>query len=209
MPADGEAVERATQSHGRALLTALRAQAHHSVTDRVYDWLLRLVTADERLKLDLFRFVDVLPALHGPHAVARHLEEYLGERGLDLPSGVARLARLMARTAPGEWVMSEAAQAGTHLLAQRFIAGADARQVLRAARHLRRSDLAFSADLLGEAVTSEEEAELYQQRYLALLRDLAAADLWPPNPVTDQAPFGPLPRVNLSIKLSSLYARFD
>src|SRR5437660_1641276 len=35
------------------------------------------------------------------------------------------------------------------------------------------------------------------------------AQRWEPAPVLDGAPFGPLPRANVSLKLSSLYARFD
>jgi RHH-type proline utilization regulon transcriptional repressor/proline dehydrogenase/delta 1-pyrroline-5-carboxylate dehydrogenase len=33
---------------------------------------------DERVKAELFRFVDVLPTLRTDSAIARHLKEYLG-----------------------------------------------------------------------------------------------------------------------------------
>ena len=42
--------------------------------DRLLDWSMR----DEQLKVQLFRFVDVLPMLKTPEAVMEHLHEYLG-----------------------------------------------------------------------------------------------------------------------------------
>ena len=75
---------------------------------------------------------------------------------------------------------------------------------------LRGRRLAFTADLLGEAVISEAEADLYQETCLALIRGLdgplkAAAEI----PLIDRDQHGPMPRVNLSLKLSSLTAQFD
>ena len=57
---------------------------------------------------------------------------------------------------------------------------------------------------------SEVEAEAMQRRYLELLRRLAnASEAWPAVAQIDDSPRGKMPRVNLSIKLSSLCARFD
>jgi RHH-type proline utilization regulon transcriptional repressor/proline dehydrogenase/delta 1-pyrroline-5-carboxylate dehydrogenase len=95
-------------------------------------------------------------------------------------------------------------------MARRFIAGADLRESLATFRRLRAHGLAFTADILGEAVISEAEAIDYQARYLNLIEALAAeAARWDPHPTLDRAPFGPLPRANVSLKLSALYARFD
>ena len=49
-----------------------------------------------------------------------------------------------------------------------------------------------------------------QQRYLELLRRLSKLSAtWPACAQIDDSPNGKLPRVNLSVKLSSLCARFD
>ena len=49
-----------------------------------------------------------------------------------------------------------------------------------------------------------------QQRYLELLRRLAkASEGWPSCAQIDESPKGKIPRVNLSVKLSALCARFD
>ena len=99
---------------------------------------------------------------------------------------------------------------GARMMAQRFIAGEKTLTVSEMMKGLRRRDLAFTVDLLGEAVTSEVAAVAYQNKYLELIRELSEiGNSWPGNPHIDEAPFGDLPKVNVSIKLSSLYSRFD
>ncbi|MEE8554841.1 MAG: bifunctional proline dehydrogenase/L-glutamate gamma-semialdehyde dehydrogenase, partial [bacterium] len=60
-------------------------------------------------------------------------------------------------------------------------------------------------DLLGEKAVSEKEAEVYRSRYLNLL-DLYAREMaaWPSH---SPGSGGGSPRVNLSVKLSSIYSR--
>src|SRR5262245_25354148 len=45
--------------------------------DRFMAWTL----GDPRVRVQLFRFIDTLPALKRPEAIRRHLEEYLTEAG--------------------------------------------------------------------------------------------------------------------------------
>ncbi len=64
--------------------------------------------------------------------------------------------------------------------------------------------------MLGEAVVSEPEAAAYQRTYRRLIDRLsAAAATWPQDGLIDADHLGALPRVNLSLKLSALVARFD
>src|SRR5881394_503896 len=91
------AIEVLTKSIGREIF----ANLEHSQPqvwqrrwwdDRLLAWSMR----DEQLKVQLFRFVDVLPMLQTPDAVMEHLDEYLGLVRHKLPStfstalGVAR-----------------------------------------------------------------------------------------------------------------------
>src|SRR5258706_16276658 len=95
-------------------------------------------------------------------------------------------------------------------MAQRFIAGATAKEALTAIRKLRRQNLAFTLDLLGEATLSEEEAEAYQHRYLTLLHSLSeVARNWESVPLIDTDHTGAIPRINVSVKLTALYSQFD
>src|ERR1051326_1366401 len=43
--------------------------------ERMMEWTM----ADEAVKVQLFRFIDVLPMLHDPVEIGRHLREYFGE----------------------------------------------------------------------------------------------------------------------------------
>jgi RHH-type proline utilization regulon transcriptional repressor/proline dehydrogenase/delta 1-pyrroline-5-carboxylate dehydrogenase len=95
-------------------------------------------------------------------------------------------------------------------MARRFIAATDVPEVIAAVEELRRRSLAFTIDLLGEAVLSAEEARRYQQAYLDITEGLSdASSRWREIPQIDAGPTGPIPPVNISIKLSSLYSQFD
>ena len=95
-------------------------------------------------------------------------------------------------------------------MARKFIAGATPGQATTTVLGLRGRKLAFTADLLGEAVISEAEADLYQQTCLDLIRGLAGPlQAAPEVPLIDRDQDGPIPRVNLSLKLSSLTTHFD
>ena len=91
-------------------------------------------------------------------------------------------------------------------MAGNFIAGADAASALPKLRDLWDEGVAFSVDLLGEACVSDAEARAYQQRYLDLIGSLPdEVAHWPANARGWIATiWGPVPRANVSIKISSL-----
>jgi RHH-type proline utilization regulon transcriptional repressor/proline dehydrogenase/delta 1-pyrroline-5-carboxylate dehydrogenase len=94
-------------------------------------------------------------------------------------------------------------------MAERFIAGTKVEEVLQSVTKLRRQGLAFTLDLLGEAVVSETEAEAYQQAYLDLITGLAPqVNQWSEIPQLDRDDQGWIPRCNVSLKLSALYSQF-
>ncbi|GAB4463360.1 MAG: L-glutamate gamma-semialdehyde dehydrogenase [Armatimonadaceae bacterium] len=218
-PAQGNssAVEQETQTRGRRLLREVRRQENRGgLQEWFYNQVMALSTSDERLKVELFRFVDALPALQTPEAISRHLEEYLLRPGIKLPPGAGGALRWAGGQGITRRALAEASRIGARMMARRFIAGANAAEATGAVERLRRQNMAFTLDLLGEAVTSEAEALAYQGKYLELIRDLARiSQSWTHNPQIEEAPFGPdratvrLPKVNVSVKLSSLYARFD
>ncbi|PYM07406.1 MAG: L-glutamate gamma-semialdehyde dehydrogenase, partial [Candidatus Rokuibacteriota bacterium] len=122
-----------------------------------------------------------------------------------------RLAVGLGRTGGlGQKLVAGVLRQAVTQLARRFIAGTTAEEAIAAALRARRAGQAFTIDLLGEACVSEEEADAYQRRYLELVRTLGeVARTWRPDPRIDQAPWGPLPRVNISVKLSALYPYLD
>ena len=82
--------------------------------------------------------------------------------------------------------------------------------MLAAAKRERSLRRGFTLDILGEAVISETEAEQHFRAYLDLLESIAPeVEEWPADPLIDTDDRGPIPRVNLSIKLSALDSQFD
>jgi RHH-type transcriptional regulator, proline utilization regulon repressor / proline dehydrogenase / delta 1-pyrroline-5-carboxylate dehydrogenase len=165
---------------------------------------------DPLVRVQLFRFIDALPALHTNHAVRRHLAEYLAESGDRVPWWLGLALQLAPPDSAREGWLAGAARFSAGVMARKFIAGATPAEAIQTVIGLRRQRLAFTADLLGEAVISELEADAYQQTCLTLLRDLDGPIRGSPEiPLIDQDDHGPIPRVNLSLKLSSLTADFE
>jgi RHH-type proline utilization regulon transcriptional repressor/proline dehydrogenase/delta 1-pyrroline-5-carboxylate dehydrogenase len=172
--------------------------------------LMNLAMRDEAVKGQLFRFVDVLPGLKSAGQVAGHLREYLLPVADRLPVGLRSALRLGAGNSLVDGVIWGATGFGVHRMARGFIAATDLNQAVRAIAKLRAHRLAFTLDLLGEAVVSEAEAIDYQRQYLALVTDLPARIAQMPGvAMIDRDASGEIPRANISVKLSSLYSQFD
>ena len=193
---------------------SLAEQAHHH-TPGVFDhrwWTTLLLdwgTRDEQFKVQLFRFIDVLPALYTDEQFIRILKEYFQ----DLPSLPKALRWLLIHFS----THTVAARLGTRILRQQFVrmaytfmAGESVKQALPMLTHLWEAKCACSIDLLGEAIVSEVEAEQYHQRCLQALENLHhMAQSWEGQPILETDHLGSLPRIQLSIKLSALYSQFD
>jgi RHH-type proline utilization regulon transcriptional repressor/proline dehydrogenase/delta 1-pyrroline-5-carboxylate dehydrogenase len=164
---------------------------------------------NERFRVQALRFVDVLPVLTDDEELVRHLREYFGEEELPLP-GVARWGIEHARGTVASHLVAGAVRVALHGLATRFIGGADVKEALHSVEELRREGMAFSLDLLGEATVSEAEASDYHGRYLRLLEEFAPrVARWKESPLLDRVNGRRAPRLNLSVKVSSLYSQLS
>jgi len=162
-----------------------------------------VAVADAELRTALFRFVDVTPACRSLDDLSAHLVAFLDEVD-DRPPPVAAALR-MAHTRAGRMALGAAATAGVRRIAHRFIAGADPKAALGELGRLWRRGVATSVDLLGEATVTAAEADRYAERCADALGTLAgAAAGWPPRPRLERDSAGPLPRANLSVKVSAL-----
>ncbi|NQY99932.1 MAG: bifunctional proline dehydrogenase/L-glutamate gamma-semialdehyde dehydrogenase [Bdellovibrionales bacterium] len=160
---------------------------------------------NEEFKTQLFRFVDVLPYLHSGSEVARHLKEYFAEGGDDLPS-VFNYGVGLGSLAPG--LLAGAVKKNVTQMAKMFITGESPQDALPSLKKARKNNLCFTIDLLGEATLSEAEALEYQERYQEMIEWLAAdSESWPHNPLIDEDENGKIPRVNVSVKITSLYSQ--
>jgi RHH-type proline utilization regulon transcriptional repressor/proline dehydrogenase/delta 1-pyrroline-5-carboxylate dehydrogenase len=172
------------------------------------DWLGKMIEwslKDESLRVALFRFVDVLPSLDSAADVGRHLEEYFAKVDHAFGSLV-----FLAQALHAGWLFAPLVRQNVVRLARRFIVEEEPEALRSVLESLRAEPAAFTLDVVGEATVSDKEALVMQRRYLDLLQTLTSmAEGWPSVPQIDQSVAGILPRVNLSVKISSLHGRFD
>ncbi len=208
---DLQAIERETQIIGRQIFARLRLRPPSVLSlDWWDDRILERCMQDEALKVQMFRFIDALPTLQTSEQVVRHLQEYfLGDARL-LPAVAQWGLHLAGPHSPAAGLVAQTVRRGVARMAERFVAGATLDEAAASIGRLRQRWLAFTLDILGEATLSEPEAEGYQRRYVDLLEGLGArAAAWPPVPLIDEGPAGPIPRVNVSVKLTALYSQCD
>ena len=203
LPVDPE-IEKAVRAEGGKLLALMDAHPAPGIFSRkgAYARLMDWSMQDPAFKTQLFRFVDVLPSLEAPADVIRHLREYLGDKAVEL-SPALRTGLAAAALAPG--LAAGAVRAQIADLARQFVAGETPDDLVRQLLKNARAGLATTIDLLGETVVSAAEADAFLQRNLAVLDTVAAALAREPAPAfSDVGPAGPLPRLNLSVKISAL-----
>ncbi len=164
-------------------------------------------TSDPEFKVQMFRYVDCFPMLRSSEEIYDHLRDYMNQPGVKPPQLISTLFKAGA-IAKGAAAAS--IRTGIKGMAGVYIAGTDARDALPNLRKLWDRGLAFSVDLLGEACVSEAEAKDYQERYLDLVTNLPTdVNAWKANPRLESDHLGPIPRTNVSIKISSLYSMTD
>ncbi len=204
-------LESLTQRYGREIFARLDRGGPVPFTpawwdDRLMEWSM----GDEAVKVQLFRFVDVLPLLRSPAAITSHLREYFGEAHDRLPGWLTLGLRVLPSRGVLGGLLAATAHRSAERLARKFIAGANIDEALANIGRMRRRSLAFTIDLLGEATITEDEAGQSEKEYLDILTGLSrTVNTWEANDQIDRDDRGPLPRVNVSVKLSALYSQFD
>lgn len=206
--------EAKTQEIAKQLLEA--TQEKRSFFSQVRDqmrWddkLLAWTMGNPGLRVQLFHFIDTLPALRSKTEVAHHLQEYLGDESVELPAALKGLLNFaQADSMPGQ-VAATTVSTAVEALAHKYIAGENIKQALKTIERLRKDKMAFTLDLLGEAVITEAEAQSYLQSYLDLMEQLSQeAQKWSTVPEIDIADGEKIPRVQVSVKLTAFYSQFD
>lgn len=198
-------LETRIQSLGRQLFALMDAHPAPGIFSkkgayaRIMEWSMR----DPEFKARLFRFVDVLPSLDSSAEIVRHLQEYLGDKAVELhPALKAGLG--VASFAPG--LVAGPVKSQITAMARQFVAGENATDLVRRLQANARNGVATTIDLLGETVVSEAEADEFLQRNLDVLSAVSEALRRQPEPCASDLGTGgkPLPRLNLSLKISAL-----
>ena len=201
-------LEAQIQTIGREFLDRARSQKAGVLSAQFWsDSLMEWSMKDPNFKVQLFRFVDAFPMLKTSEQVHDHLVDYLTQPGVTVPSAIS-LGLKAGGMAKG--LLTSTVTRQITGMAGKFIAGTDAASALPGLKKLWDHHVAFSVDLLGEACVSESESLAYQAKYLDLVENLSTeVASWTANPKLESDHLGPIPRVNVSIKISSLYSMTD
>lgn len=176
-------------------------------TGKVMDWAMK----DEGFKVQLFRFVDVMPYLNESDTLVRHIKEYFGG-DQDVPAVLRWGANMsgIGGSFTGK-ILGKTIRANIETMGRQFIIGENVKEALKGMNKLRKDKFTFTVDLLGEATVSEEESEAYAQGYHevldALVREQGGWKPHPGNGPEQKMDWGSQPVVNVSIKPSALYSQ--
>jgi RHH-type proline utilization regulon transcriptional repressor/proline dehydrogenase/delta 1-pyrroline-5-carboxylate dehydrogenase len=170
-------------------------------SERMMEWAM----SRPGFKTQLFRFVDVFPAMADDADVARHIDEYFD--GDDVPAALKAGIGVADHMPMGSRVEASVARRNIERMARQFIVGSTGAEAVEGLHRLWTEGSAFTVDLLGEKTVVASEADRYAARVHELLSTLAdATPSWPASPggVLEHDDLGPLPRVNVSIKPTAL-----
>jgi RHH-type proline utilization regulon transcriptional repressor/proline dehydrogenase/delta 1-pyrroline-5-carboxylate dehydrogenase len=198
-------LERDVQRLGRALHQRLRDKTPGFFEAAYWQGLvLDRAMRDPALKTDLFRLVDALPALSTSGQIARHAREYLLAGGRELPTGLGLALRATENSLAAS-ISAFVIKRNVRHMAERFIVGRDARHARSKLKQLWDDGFGFTVDLLGEATVNSAESEAYARRYADLIEFLPDETVgWKASGILDLGPAGPIPRANISLKLSAM-----
>lgn len=186
-------LEQQTYVLGLELFKAIKNQ-QESIFDKQY-WFGRMmewVMKDPSFKVDLFRFVDVLPVLKTDKQVAQHIKEYLIDNHPNLPLLIKNTLKA-ASFSFTRGLASAAIRKNVSDLAERFILGANIKDATKGLLRLQEQGFSSTIDLLGEKALSNRECDAYALRYNEIIKTLPNIASYP----DDDPP-------NVSIKVSAL-----
>jgi len=205
-------LDAAIGTRGKAFFASIRGESPSIFnkgfwTGKVMDWAMQ----NEAFKVQLFRFVDVLPYLTTSGNLSRHIEEYFGggEAG-DIPAVLkwgAEKSGMFGGVAAK--LMGKAIRSNIEGMARQFIVGEKTKEAVKNLGKIRKDGFAFTVDLLGEATVSEIESDAYRDGYLEVLGAIAAEQAsWKSFGTAEGGlDWGSAPKVNVSIKPSALFSQ--
>ena len=175
-------------------------------TGKVMDWSMK----NENFKVQLFRFVDVLPYLTTSESLARHIREYFAGDDQDVPAVMkwGAIGTGFGGKLTGVLV-NRTIRSNLEAMAKQFIIGENVKDALKNIKKIRKDGFTLTVDILGEATVSEKEAVSFMEMYLELLAALEKSYRdWVPIG-GDTLDWGYAPRINISVKPSALFSLTD
>jgi RHH-type proline utilization regulon transcriptional repressor/proline dehydrogenase/delta 1-pyrroline-5-carboxylate dehydrogenase len=175
-------------------------------TGKVMDWSMK----NENFKVQLFRFVDVLPYLNTSESLNRHIKEYFGADDQDVPAVMKWGAKgaILGGKLTGA-ILNKTIRANLEGMAQQFIIGENVKDALKNIKKIRKDGFTLTVDILGEATVSEKEAADFMEMYLELLASLEKTYKEWEAIGGNNLDWGHAPRINISVKPSALFSLTD
>ena len=206
--------ESKTQSIAEDLIKSTRAK--NNIFNRMRDgmrWddkVLQWTMANPGLRVQMFRFIDAIPALQSKAEIANHFQQYMSAEAVELPGALKGMINFSDPDSLPAQTAAATITKAVETLAYKYIAGENISEVIKTIDRLRKSGMTYTIDLLGEAVITETEAEDYLQRYLDLIEQLTdKAKSWKRQEGIDLADGEEIPQVQVSVKLTAFYSQFD
>ncbi|SFL45649.1 RHH-type transcriptional regulator, proline utilization regulon repressor / proline dehydrogenase / delta 1-pyrroline-5-carboxylate dehydrogenase [Desulfomicrobium norvegicum] len=175
-------------------------------TGKVMDWSMK----NENFKVQLFRFVDVLPYLNTSDSLTRHIDEYFAGDDQDVPKVLKWGAGAMGSGLGGKLaagLMAKTIRSNIEGMAKQFIIGENTSDAMKNLKKIRKDGFAFTVDILGEASVSEIESEAYLNEYIELLDALKKEHASWAALGGGELDWGHAPKVNISVKPTALFSQ--
>lgn len=166
---------------------------------------------DPQFRLNLFHFVYTLPTLKTNQEIVDYWNEYFEHE----EKSNKNFLSLLSQSVPlgSRWsvpLTAKLIKKNVESIAKLFVGGEDINQSVDIIKAGRKEGKAVSIDILGEAILSEKEANDFYVQYENLIRSLGQeSKKWSSIPQIDENSKGPIPPVNLSIKISSLSSQIN
>ncbi|SOB60924.1 Bifunctional protein PutA [Pseudodesulfovibrio profundus] len=175
-------------------------------TGKVMDWAMK----NEDFKVQMFRFVDVLPYLNTSESLSRHIEEYFSGDDSNIPD-VLKWGATKTKIGGGlvAKVLNKTIRSNIETMARQFIIGQTSKEAVKGIKKLRKDGFTFVLDLLGEATVSEVESQAYVDGYLEVLDAIhKEVGKWKPvGASSGDMDWGHAPMVNVAVKPSAFYSQ--
>jgi len=208
---DSSALDKKIRERGKEFFASISGEAPSIFnkgwwTGKVMDWSMK----NENFKVQLFRFVDVLPYLNTSDSLTRHIDEYFAGDDQDVPKVLKWGAGAMGSGLGGKLaagLMAKTIRSNIEGMAKQFIIGENTADAMKNLKKIRKDGFAFTVDILGEATVSEIESEAYLNEYMELLAALKKEhSSWPALGVGERD-WGHAPKVNISVKPTALFSQ--
>lgn len=208
---DTNALDKRITARSKEFFTSISGEAPSIFnkgwwTGKVMDWSMK----NENFKVQLFRFVDVLPYLNTSESLSRHIREYFAGDDQDVPAVMkwGAIGAGFGGKLTGV-LLNKTIRANLENMAKQFIIGENVKDALKNIKKIRKDGFTLTVDILGEATVSEKEANSFMEMYLELLTALEKTYRDWDAIGGSTLDWGHSPRVNISVKPSALFSLTD